>query len=154
MVAITKRTPATRTGDTLIGQIMGYIQEYQTYLNYEMWAEGIRAVWVLDFWPLSAIENALVGIVQWAYNNAFQGAYNAGADKGNQINKEIMGWVDNLRNQAMSLIDKLDRARITAEQWLSDHEKRIKDLEKTMGLPISIPELLKWWNEIEWSKPE
>lgn len=154
MAVIAKRTPTPRTGDTPIGQMMGYLQEYQAYLNYEMWAEGIRAVWLLDWWPLSLIEDALVGIVQWAYSNAFQGAYNAGADKGNQINNQIMGWVDSLRNEAMNFIGKLDDARIAAEKWLDDHEKRIKDLEKTMGLPINIPELLKWWNEIEWSKPE
>jgi len=130
---IAHRTPTPRAGDTPVGKMIGYLSETQTYIKYEGFAEGVRAVWVLDFWPLSLVEDALVGIVQWAYDNVFQNSYNAGADRGNEINKEILGWVEGLRNDAMSLIGKLDGARINAENWLTDHEKRIKELEKRTG---------------------
>jgi hypothetical protein len=139
MVEITHRNPTPRASDTPIGKMMGYLSETQTWLKYESIAEGVRAVWVLDFWPLFYVEDALVGIVQWAYDNVYQNAYNSGADQGNQINNEILGWVENLRTEAMSLIGKLDRARSDAEKWLSDHEKRIKELEKQMGIPIKMP---------------
>ena len=142
MVEITHRNPTPRAGDTPIGKMMGYLSESQTWLKYESIAEGIRAVWVFDFWPLSEIENALVGIVQWAYDNVFQTSYNSGADQGNQINNEILGWVENLRTEAMSLIGKLDRARSDAETWLRDHEKRLKELEKQTGIPIKMPSLV------------
>ena len=139
---IAHRTPTPRAGDTPVGKMLGYLSETQTYIKYEGIAEGVRAVWVFDFWPLSEVENALVGIVQWAYDNVFQGSYNAGADRGNEINKEILGWVEGLRNDAMSLIGKLDRARSDAETWLNNHEKRIKQLEQTtFKFPIDIPEL-------------
>ena len=139
MVEITHRNPTPRAGDTPIGKMMGYLSESQTWLKYESIAEGVRAVWVFDFWPLSEIENALVGIVQWAYDNVFQTSYNSGADQGNQINNEILGWVEDLRTEAMSLIGKLDRARSDAENWLRDHEKRLKELEKQTGIPIKMP---------------
>jgi len=142
MVEITHRNPTPRAGDTPIGKMMGYLSESQTWLKYESIAEGVRAVWVFDFWPLSEIENALVGIVQWAYDNVFQTSYNSGADQGNQINNEILGWVENLRTEAMSLIGKLDRARSDAETWLRDHEKRLKELEKQTGIPIKMPSLV------------
>jgi hypothetical protein len=122
--------------------MMGYLSETQTWLKYESIAEGVRAVWALDFWPLFYVEDALVSIVQWAYDNVYQKAYNSGADQGNQINNEILGWVENLRNEAMSLIGKLDRARSDAETWLRDHEKRIKELEKQTGIPIKMPSLV------------
>jgi hypothetical protein len=143
MTEITHKTPTPRTNDTPIGKMMGYLSEIQTYLKFESFAEAVRVTWVLDFWPLSYVEDALVGIVQWAYNNAYQNAYNSGADRGNEINKEILGWIEDLRNQTMDLIGKLDRARIDAENWLSDHEKRIKDLESKIGKPLAFSELLK-----------
>jgi len=125
MVEITHRNPTPRAGDTPVGKMLGYLSETQTYLKYEGIAEGVRAVWVFDFWPLSEVENALVGIVQWAYDNVFQSSYNAGADKGNEINKEILGWVENLRTEA--------------ENWLNDHEARIKQLEDQIASTIIIP---------------
>jgi hypothetical protein len=143
MVEITKKTPTPRAGETPIGRMMGYLSEGQTWLKYEMIAQGIRAVWVLDFYPLSEVENALIAIVQWAYNMAFQRAYDFGSERGDLINNEIMGWVEELRNEAMNFIGKLDGARIEAENWLSDHEKRLKELEKQLGLTVKIPELLK-----------
>ena len=133
MVEITHRNPTPRAGDTPIGKMMGYLSEGQTWLKYESIAEGVRAVWVLDFWPLSEIENALVGIVQWAYNNVYQASYNSGAERGNEINNEILGWVEGLRNDAMNLIDKLNRASRDAENWLNNHEKRIKELEQKLA---------------------
>jgi len=144
MVEIAHRNPTPRAGDTPIGKMMGYLSETQTFLKYESIAEGVRAVWVLDFWPLSEIENALVGIVQWAYDNVYQASYNSGAERGNEINNEILGWVEGLRNDAMNLIEKLDRASRDAENWLNDHEKRIKELEKQLGLTIKIPEFFNW----------
>jgi hypothetical protein len=129
MVSIAHRNPAPRAGDTPVGKMLGYLSETQTWLKYEAFAEGVRAVWVLDFFPLSLIEDVLVRIVQWAYDNVFQNSYNAGADRGNEINKEILGWVENLRSEA--------------ENWLNDHEKRIKNLEEQLGLLIVIPDFLK-----------
>jgi hypothetical protein len=145
MVEIAHRNPTPRAGDTPIGKMLGYLSEGQTWLKYEGIAEGVRAVWVLDFFPLSEVENALVGIVQWAYDHAYQLSYNQGADRGNDMTNEIMGWVENLRTEAMSLIGKLDGARIDAENWLSDHEKRIKDLESKLGKPLAfLDELIGW----------
>jgi len=143
MTEIEHKDPEPRKGDTPIGKLMGYLNEYSTYLKYESIAEGIRATWVLDFWPLSLIEDALVGIVQWAYDNVYQNAYNYGADKGNQMNNQIMGWIEDLRQQALARIATLDGMIKDAEQWLSNHEKRIKELEKKMGLPVQIPEILR-----------
>jgi len=126
---IAHRNPTPRAGDTPVGKMIGYLSEVQTWLKYESFAEGVRAVWVLDFFPLSLIEDVLVRIVQWAYDNVYQNSYNAGADQGNQINKEILGWVENLRTEA--------------ENWLNDHEARIKNLEEQLGLLIVIPDFLK-----------
>jgi hypothetical protein len=136
MAEITHRNATPRAGDTPIGKMLGYLSEGQTWLKYESFAEGVRAVWVLDFFPLSLIEDVLVRIVQWAYDRAYQLSYNQGADRGNDMNKELLGWVENLRTEAMSLIGKLDGARIDAENWLIDHEKRIKNLEKELGSPV------------------
>jgi hypothetical protein len=126
---IAHRTPTPRAGDTPVGKMIGYLSETQTWLKYESFAEGVRAVWLLDFWPFSIIEDKLVAVVQWAYDNVYQNSYNAGADRGNQINKEILGWVENLRTEA--------------ENWLNDHEARIKNLEEQLGLLIVIPDFLK-----------
>lgn len=145
MVAIAHRNPTPRAGDTPVGKMIGYLSEVQTWLKYESFAEGVRAVWLLDFWPFSIIEDKLVAVVQWAYDNVFQNSYDAGADRGNEINKEILGWVEDLRNEAMSLIGKLDRARSDAETWLNDHEKRIKQLESEMGKPLAfLKEFIGW----------
>jgi len=93
---------------------MGYLNEYSTYLKYESIAEGIRTTWVLDFWPLSLIEDALVGIVQWAYDNVYQSAYNYGADKGNQINNTVLGWVEDAKKELENLISTT-KTRIQTE---------------------------------------
>jgi hypothetical protein len=129
MAEIKHRDATPRAGDTPIGKMLGYLSEGQTWLKYESIAEGVRAVWVFDFWPLSEVENALVGIVQWAYDRAYQLSYNQGADRGNDMTNEITGWVENLRTEA--------------ENWLNDHEARIKNLEEQLGLLIVIPDFLK-----------
>jgi hypothetical protein len=125
---IAHRTPTPRAGDTPVGKMLGYLSETQTYIKYEGIAEGVRAVWVFDLWPLSEVENALVGIVQWAYDNVFQNSYNAGADQGNKISNEILAWVENLRTEA--------------ENWLNDHEARIKKLEENFFINLKIPQYL------------
>lgn len=128
MVEITHRNPTPRATDTPVGKMLGYLSETQTYIKYEGFAEGVRAVWVFDFWPLSEVENALVGVVQWAYDNVFQASYNAGADQGNKISNEILAWVENLRTEA--------------ENWLKDHEARIKQLEENFFINLKIPPYL------------
>jgi hypothetical protein len=139
---IVHKDPTVRTGDTEFGKLVGWLSEWQEYLKWEGLAEAIDAVWVWDFFPLSIVQDALIAIVRWVYDVNCQRAYDRGADYGNNMNAQILGWINDLRTAANNELQKLENLSKTFQDFLSNHEKRLKDLEKKMGFPISMPELV------------
>jgi len=105
MPYITKKTPTPRSTDTTLGKVMGYLAELLEYLKWENMALSVDTLFP-DVWPLDLVQNLLINVCRGLYDRIYQGAYNRGADKGNEINNQIVGWLDALRSQAFSEIDK------------------------------------------------
>jgi hypothetical protein len=140
MVYLTWIEPQPRSGDTPIGKIIGYLQAAHLYMNLEGWAGAIDLI-MPNWFPINIVQDALISIVKAIYKANVQGAYDGGADRGNQMNNEILGWVQDLRTQAQNQIDQINAIINKAQDLLSSHEKRLKQLERQTGLPIQMPEL-------------
>ena len=103
MPYITKQTPTARTTDTAIGKVMGYLSELLEYLKWEGYAGSIDAIFP-DWFPLGNVQSLLIDVCRAVYNGNFQKAYNSGADKGNEVNSQIMAWLNDLKAQAFAKV--------------------------------------------------
>lgn len=106
MPYITKRTPSTRPEDTPIGKVMGHLSEILEYLRWEGYAGIVDGLFPIDIFPLDIVQNTLIELCRLLYGLLYQQAYNKGADRGNEINKQIMGWLDDVKNQAFAKVDE------------------------------------------------
>jgi len=104
MPYITKKTPTPRTYDTPIGKMMGHLAEILEWLRWESYATQIDAIFP-DWWPLGSVQSFLIDICKACYNALYQKAYDNGADKGNEINNQVMGWVDDAKRKAESMVN-------------------------------------------------
>jgi len=105
MPYITKKTPTARTTDTAIGKVMGYLSELLEYLKWENMALSIDTIFP-DIWPLDQVQNLLIAMCRGLYDRIYQGAYDRGADKGNEINSQIMGWLNDVKAQAFAKVSE------------------------------------------------
>jgi prefoldin subunit 5 len=98
------KTPTPRSYDTPIGKVMGYLANILEWLRWENYAAQIDAIFP-DWWPMGSVQGFLIDICKACYNALYQKAYDNGADKGNEINSQIMGWVDDAKRRAESLVN-------------------------------------------------
>jgi len=105
MPYITKKTPVARSTDTPLGKIMGYLAELLEYLKWENMALVIDGVFP-DYFPFGNVQSWLIDVCRGLYDRIYQGAYNHGADRGNEINSQILGWVDTAKNQAFAKVSE------------------------------------------------
>lgn len=104
MVYITKKTPIARSGDTALGKVLGYLAEALEYLRWENYASVIDFVFP-DWFPVNIVQGALIDVCKRVYNDIYQQAYNNGADRGNDLNKQVLGWVEEAKKKALADLD-------------------------------------------------
>lgn len=110
MVYITKRYPSPRTYDTSIGKVMGYLAELDFYLEHEQTCLKIASLFSpINFFPLYYLKDWLINLHRRIYEDNYQKVYDQGADRGNEINRQILGWLDDLKGDAYKKIDDAKR---------------------------------------------
>jgi len=155
------RNPQPRSYDTVLGKIMGFLSHAQFYLDCEGQAEKVDA-FIPSIFPLTYLENALIGLWQAHYEANYQKAYNQGADKGNELDSKIFGWIDETRSQIESKfssllseakeklqdqiselqnltdvfrgqLKELERAKILHKNLIDELDRRVRALEARLG---------------------
>jgi hypothetical protein len=110
--------------------------DLESVAEYIRWDELYLASNAFDQIPFagSTLKNIFHSLIQAVYDFLYQGAYNHGADQGNKMNSQILGWIDDLRTEAMNDIQAIQNLDQTFDNWLNNHETRIKALEQKLGL--------------------
>lgn len=132
MVKFDHIVPTPRAGETTLGKIMGYLQEYSEYVRWELLAETIDGIFP-DSFPFDQVQNLLISVCSTLYSLVYQRAYNGGADKGNEINKEIFGYLDDLKAKMQEAIQAY--AKLLYDKYIvplqnkitSEIEPKLKD---------------------------
>jgi len=139
MPYITKRSPTPRAGDTPIGKVMGYLAELAEYTRWEALATSVDAVFP-DWFPLGTVQGLLIAVCDAIYAALYQKAYNSAADRGNEINSQILGWLDDLKLEVQTYIDQ---ARNRLQTLIDDLDARVKRLEGIFGLALPTMDIAK-----------
>ena len=133
---VSKRSPSRRTYDTPLGQIMGYLQHEIVYWQWEIEAAKWLA-YIPTWFPLNVLHDAINGIFQAAYDTIYQRAYNEGAKKGNEMNSEILGWVDKARTDLTSKVNsvksELDRTLSSVKTDVAAAKRKVSDLNASLN---------------------
>lgn len=140
MVYATHRTPTARSKDMPIGRMMGYMSELQFYMDIEGKCGLIDALWAWEFWPLAGVDDFFINLFKRHYERNYQSVYNQGADRGNEINNQILGWVNDLKSQTFR---EILRQKTRLQDFIDELERRVSALEtKQFRIPI-VEKLLK-----------
>jgi len=101
------KEPDYNQAKTPIGRVMGYLALWQAYNDCESKCALISALWFLNFYPFDQLKNLLMDILgrRYFYDN-YQHIYNRAGWKGDEINNQIIGWLDDLRKQAEAKVNE------------------------------------------------
>lgn len=99
------KTPTPRSGDTLLGQVLGYLSELLFWADTEGKCRFIDQLWPFEFFPLADVDNFFIDIFVKHYNTNSQKQYNRGADQGNKFHNAIFGWIDDAKTSLLGTID-------------------------------------------------
>lgn len=141
---VTHKSPTPRSGDTLLGKVVGYLSELLFWADIEGKCRFVDVV-VPDWFPINAVQGILWALFKQHYNASYQGQYNKGAEQGNKIHNAVFGWIDDATENLMAQINEAKRrietdlinpikAKIREiEPIVDDITDRIKTAEATVG---------------------
>ena len=136
MSYVTHKWPRPRAKDTPLGKIMGYVSELLFWADQEGKCSTVDALWP-EVWPIDWVDDVFINIFKDHYNKNYQGQYNRGADQGNKMNKEIMGWLDDLKDKAFAEVDRVKKyIETNLIQPLQTDLNRAKNTLKQLGIDV------------------
>lgn len=135
MVYISKRTPRPRYNDSIIGKLMGYLAELDFYLEHEQECTKIDAI-IPDWFPMNYIQGFFIDIHKAIYNTTYQKVYNQAADKGNDINSQIMGWVDKAKSDMTAYTSRVRSELKTLLNSVNSEVSAAKSKLRQLGIDV------------------
>lgn len=120
---VTHKAPTPRSGDTLLGKVMGYLSEMLFWADNEGKCSFVDVV-VPDWFPINAVQGILWALFKKHYNANYQKQYNRGADQGNKIHNAVFGWIDDATK------DVRDRLEAMLNDAKSKLQSQISELQR------------------------
>lgn len=131
---VTHKSPVARSGDTILGKITGYLSELLFWADIEGKCRFIDAI-IPEILIIGQIDNLFINMFQKHYNANYQKQYNRGADQGNKMNQQIMGWVDEAKEGLLATID--DTKRRIETELINPLRDKIRTLEPRINDAIN-----------------
>ena len=125
-----------------ISHAFGVASYYKFYYEMDGWKALIDSVFP-DYFPINVVQGCLMSVVDFLHDNRSEHCYNVGVDMGRSIIAKVNDVISDYTKRINNTLSSLEGVRSRAEEWLNNHETRLKKLEQATGLPIQIPEFLK-----------